>query len=30
MFWPEDLKGRHHLNDVGVDRRIILKMILKE
>jgi hypothetical protein len=26
--WLESLKGRDHLEDLGVDRRIILKQIL--
>jgi hypothetical protein len=24
-FWSEDLKGRHHLEDLGVDGRITLR-----
>jgi hypothetical protein len=28
-FWSGNLKGRHHLEDLGVDRRIVLKWILK-
>jgi hypothetical protein len=27
-FWPENLKGRYHSEDPGVDGRIILKWIL--
>jgi hypothetical protein len=27
-FWLESLKGRDHLDDLGVDGRIILKWIL--
>jgi hypothetical protein len=28
-FWLENLKGRDHLEDLGVDKRIILKCILE-
>jgi hypothetical protein len=27
-FSPENLKGRRHSDDLGVDRRIILKCVL--
>jgi hypothetical protein len=30
QFWSENLKGRDHLEDVGVDGRIILKWILRK
>jgi hypothetical protein len=29
-FWLEDLKGRGHLEDIGVDERIILEWILEK
>jgi hypothetical protein len=29
-FWSENLKGRYHLGDIGVDRRIILKLTLQK
>jgi hypothetical protein len=29
-FWPEILKGRDHLADVGVDGRIIFEWILEK
>jgi hypothetical protein len=29
-FWLEDLKGRDHLEDLSIDRRIILEWILTE
>jgi hypothetical protein len=29
-YWPEDLKGRVHLEDLDVDGRMILKHLLKE
>jgi hypothetical protein len=29
-FWWEDLKERGHLEDLGADGRIILKLIFKE
>jgi hypothetical protein len=29
-FWWENLKGRNNLEGVGVNRRIILKCILKK
>jgi hypothetical protein len=29
-FWPENLTGRDYLKDLGKDRRIILKWILKK
>jgi len=28
IFWLENLKGRHHLEDPGLDRKIILEWIL--
>jgi hypothetical protein len=28
VFWSEKLKGKDHSEDIGVDRRIILKWIL--
>jgi hypothetical protein len=28
VFWLENLKGRDHLGNLGVDRKIILKWIL--
>jgi hypothetical protein len=28
-FWLESLKGRDHLEDIGVNLRIILKWILR-
>jgi hypothetical protein len=28
-FWWENLKERDHVEDLGVDRRIILKLILQ-
>jgi hypothetical protein len=30
IFWLENLMGRYHLEDVGVDERIILEWILGE
>jgi hypothetical protein len=30
MFWLENLKGRDHSEDLGVDRRIILECITKK
>jgi hypothetical protein len=30
MFQLENVKGRDHLGDLGVDGRIILKLIFKE
>jgi hypothetical protein len=30
FFWSEVLKGRHHLEEQGVDRRKILKWISKK
>jgi hypothetical protein len=27
-FWSEDQKGRHHVEDVGIDLKIILEWIL--
>jgi hypothetical protein len=29
-YWSESLKGRDHLEDQGIDGRIILKYILKK
>jgi hypothetical protein len=29
-FWPEDLRERGHLEDQGVDGRIILKCVFKK
>jgi hypothetical protein len=29
-FWSEILKGRDHLEDPGVDGRIILEFVLEE
>jgi hypothetical protein len=32
-FWSEDMKGKHHLGDLGVDGRIVglsIKMDIKE
>jgi len=29
-LYLENMKGRHHLEDTGVDRRIILKRISKK
>jgi hypothetical protein len=28
IFWLENLKGRDHLEDLGIDERIILEWIL--
>jgi hypothetical protein len=28
IFWLEDLKGRDHYEDLGVDRKIILEWML--
>jgi hypothetical protein len=28
MFWLENWKGRNHLEDLGVDGKIILELIL--
>jgi hypothetical protein len=30
LFWLENMKGRDHLEDVGIDVRIILKWIMKQ
>jgi hypothetical protein len=30
QFWKQNLKKRHHLEDLGVDRSIILKSTLKK
>jgi hypothetical protein len=30
IFRSENLKGRYHLEDVGLDRKIILEWILRE
>jgi hypothetical protein len=27
-FWSENLKGRNHLGDLGLDLRIILQLVL--
>jgi hypothetical protein len=27
-FWPENLKVRHHLEDLDIDERVILEWIL--
>ena len=29
-FWWGDLRGRGHLEDLGIDRKIILKWILRK
>jgi hypothetical protein len=29
-YWSENLKGTEHLEDVGIDRRIILNWILEK
>jgi hypothetical protein len=29
-FWLENLKGRDHSEDLGIDRKIILEWILKK
>jgi hypothetical protein len=29
-FWSENLKGRDHLGNLGIDRNIILKWILQK
>jgi hypothetical protein len=29
-FWSEKLKGRDHLEDLGIDEKIILKWILRK
>ena len=29
VFWWGDVRGRNHLEDLGVDGRTILKLILK-
>jgi hypothetical protein len=29
-FWPKNLKGRHHLEDLSIDGMIIFKAILKK
>jgi hypothetical protein len=29
-FWWENLKERHHLQDLGIDGRILLKQIFKK
>jgi len=28
LFWLENLKGRHHCEELGVDGRILLELIL--
>jgi hypothetical protein len=30
IFWLENLKGRAHLEDLGVDERILLQWILRK
>jgi hypothetical protein len=30
LFWMEDLKGQDHLEDLGMDGRIISEWILKK
>jgi hypothetical protein len=30
IFWLESLKGREHLEDVGLDGKIILEWILRK
>jgi len=30
VFWCRNLKEREHLEDIGLDRRIILKWVLKQ
>jgi hypothetical protein len=30
VFWLENLKGRDHLEDLGVDGKIILEWILRK
>jgi hypothetical protein len=30
VVWWQNLRGRHHFEDLGIDGRIILKCILKE
>jgi hypothetical protein len=29
-FWWENLKGRDHLKDLGIDERVILKLIFEK
>jgi hypothetical protein len=29
-FWLESLRGRDYLNDIGIDGRIILKLIFRK
>jgi hypothetical protein len=29
-FWPENLNGRDHAEEIGIDRKIILEWILRE
>jgi hypothetical protein len=28
ISWSEELKGRYHMGDLGIDRRIVLKEII--
>jgi hypothetical protein len=30
IFWLESLKGRDHLEDLGIDERIRIELILEE
>jgi hypothetical protein len=30
IFWLENVKGRDHLEDLGIDRKIILEWILEK
>jgi len=29
-FWSENLKGRDHLEELGIDRKVILQWILRK
>jgi hypothetical protein len=29
-FWLEAMKGRHHAEDLGIDRKIILEWIFRK